>query len=67
MVAELVRASYLIDAIFMLKVKGSNPGGGIFFAIKTVKISSPIIWPYMGKNGGIISGIIHAQPQFLEG
>ena len=34
--AELVRASYIIDTLSMLKVEGSNPGGGIFFANKIV-------------------------------
>ena len=32
-VAELVRASYLIDTLTDPKVEGSNPGGGIFFRV----------------------------------
>ena len=31
-VVEQSRASYLIGILGMLKIEGSNPGGGIFFA-----------------------------------
>ena len=37
MVAELVRASYLIDMLTILKVEGSNPGGSILFLVEKFK------------------------------
>ena len=38
--AELVRASYLIDTLSMLKVEGSNPGFANYF----------LDWQSLGKN-----------------
>ena len=46
MMAELVRASYRIDILTMLKVKGFNPATSIRFLAKVVEQK----WLYVERN-----------------
>ena len=48
--AEFVRASYLIDTLFMLKIEGSNPALAIFLRINSFGIGLYNLYARFGQE-----------------
>ena len=56
MVAEWVRASYLIDVLPILKVEGSNPGVAVYFRVNG-NVQTRTIIPGTGGLWQLMDGL----------